>query len=75
MIQNRLHPYPRYPRSPALVFAGRRDDVVPLAAVEHFAAGRPERELVVLESGHELNDVLEPMWEKTLIFLRRTGAL
>jgi pimeloyl-ACP methyl ester carboxylesterase len=61
------------PRCPTLVFAGRRDDTVPLASVEHFAAARPERELVVLDAGHELTEVLEPMWERTLAFLRAVG--
>lgn len=63
------------PPCPALVFAGRHDDTVPLASVERFAAARAGRELVVLDSGHELTDVLAPMWERTLPFLRRVGAL
>ena len=63
------------PAAPALVLAGRHDDAVPLAAVEHFAAARPGRELVVYDSGHELTDVLEPMWERTATFLRRFGVL
>jgi len=60
---------------PTLVFAGRKDDTVPLAAVERFAALRPARELVVLDAGHEMTEVLEPMWERVLPFLRRLGAL
>jgi len=57
--------------APALVFAGRFDEAVPLDAVTAFARRRPaRRELVVMESGHELTDVLEPMWERTLAFLR-----
>ena len=72
----RRHPEEPDPASPALVFAGRRDDAVPLPAVEHFAQARPgRRELVVFDSGHELTDVLEPMWERTLAFLRRLGAV
>jgi hypothetical protein len=63
------------PPAPALCFAGRRDEAVPLASVERFARARPGRELVVFDSGHELTDVLEPMWERTLAFLRRLGAL
>jgi len=71
----------RWPEEPdpdvaALVFAGRRDDAVPLAAVEHFVAARPDRrELVIFDSGHELTDVLDPMWERTAAFLERLGAL
>ena len=64
------------PRCPALVFAGRLDDAVPLATVEGFTRGRAERRLVVFdESGHELNDVLEPMWERMAEFLEDRGAL
>jgi uncharacterized protein len=64
------------PPTPALAFAGRFDEAVPLDAVATFARRRPDRrELVVMESGHELTDVLEPMWERTLGFLRGIGAL
>ena len=62
------------PHCPALVFAGRHDETVPLASAEHFARARPERELVVLDAGHELTEVLEPMWVRTLAFLRVLGA-
>jgi pimeloyl-ACP methyl ester carboxylesterase len=71
----RRHPEEPDPPAPALVFAGRHDDAVPLAAVEHFAGVRPGRELVVLDSGHELTDVLDAMWERTVSFLRRLGAV
>ena len=71
----RRHPAEPDPTAPALVFAGRRDEAVPLASVERFARARSARELVVLDSGHELTDVLEPMWERTVAFLRRLGAL
>jgi pimeloyl-ACP methyl ester carboxylesterase len=63
------------PSVPALVFAGRKDESVPLASVEHFARARSGRTLVVLESGHELTDVLEPMWDRTETFLRTLGAV
>ncbi len=68
--------YPDEPAShcPTLVFAGRRDDAVPLAAVEHFAGAAADRELIVLDSGHELTDVLEPMWERTRAFLTTLGV-
>lgn len=62
------------PRCPALVFAGARDDTVPLGAVESFARRRPERQLVVLDAGHELTEVLEPMWQLTHGFLASLGA-
>jgi hypothetical protein len=64
------------PHCPALIFAGTRDEAVPLPVVEHFARARTdERELVVLEAGHELTEVLEPMWERSVGFLRRFGAI
>ena len=63
------------PPAPALVFAGRRDDAVPLAAITPFSTRRPGRELVVLDAGHELTEVLEPMWERTAAFLARLGVL
>ena len=64
------------PPCPALVFAGSRDETVPLEGVAAFAARRPaERELVVLDAGHEMTEVLEPMWEHTAAFLRRLGAI
>ena len=71
----RRYPEEPDPTAPALVHAGRHDEAVPLAAVERFARARPGRELAVYDSGHELTDVLEPMWERTEAFLRRLGAL
>lgn len=66
------HPEEPDPTCLALVFAGRHDDTVPLADVERFAQRRPaSRDLAVLDSGHELTDVLEPMRDATLAFLRR----
>lgn len=63
--------YEDYPdvRQPALVFHGRRDPVVPAAYSEEFAAPRPNVRVVALDSGHELTDVLEPMWERVREFL------
>lgn len=62
------------PSCPALVFAGRRDDAVPLDSVEEFTRGRAERHLVVLDAGHELTEVLEQMWQLTHGFLASLGA-
>jgi pimeloyl-ACP methyl ester carboxylesterase len=69
----RRHPDEPDPVAPALVIAGRFDDAVPLASVEAFAAKRPERELVVYDAGHQLTEVLEPMWERMCQFLSRFG--
>lgn len=65
----RAYPADPVTTCPTLVLAGRRDDAVPLADVVRFADARPERELVVYDAGHELTEVLEPMWERTWAFL------
>jgi pimeloyl-ACP methyl ester carboxylesterase len=57
-------------RQPALIFHGRRDDVVPIELSERFAAMRPNAALRALDSDHELGDVLETMWRETSAFLR-----
>jgi len=69
----RRHPDEPDPLAPALVIAGRFDDAVPLDSVQAFAARRPERELVVYDAGHQLTEVLEPMWERIRQFLSRFG--
>lgn len=65
----RRHPDEPDPRAPALVVAGRFDDAVPLASVEAFAAKRAERTLVVFDAGHQLTEVLDPLWERVRRFL------
>src|ERR1700674_552100 len=47
---------------PALILHGVHDAVVPPEISSTYAARRPSVQLVLLESGHELTDVLEPMW-------------
>jgi pimeloyl-ACP methyl ester carboxylesterase len=56
--------YEDYPQisQPALIFHGRQDDVVPVEYSEEFAARHPQVKLRVMESGHELINVLEKMW-------------
>jgi hypothetical protein len=63
--------YEDYPdiSQPALVFHGRMDDVVPVEYSEEFAARHPHVMLRVMESGHELIDVLEEMWVEIVEFL------
>jgi uncharacterized protein len=56
-------------RQPALIFHGAQDDVVPAAASEHFAAQHPNAQLEILESGHELLNVLDYMAPKVAGFL------
>jgi pimeloyl-ACP methyl ester carboxylesterase len=54
---------------PALVFHGRLDDVVPVQYSEEFAARHPQLRLRVMESGHELIDVLEGMWKEIVTWI------
>jgi len=62
--------YEDYPRisQPALIFHGRHDDVVPVEYSEEFAARHPQVKLQVMESGHELINVLEEMWMEIVEF-------
>ena len=46
-------------RQPALIFHGAHDDVVPAAASERFAAHHPNVRLEIVDSDHELLNVLE----------------
>lgn len=63
--------YEDYPAvtQPALVFHGKNDETVPHEYSVEFAAGRQNARLELVESGHELTDVLEAMWEKIRTFL------
>ncbi len=54
---------------PALVLHGRRDDVVPVELSKVFAERHKNVTLRVVESGHELTDVLEELWTATAGFL------
>lgn len=42
-------------RCPALVFAARRDEVIPLPSIERWVAEQPHARLVVLDDVHDLN--------------------
>jgi pimeloyl-ACP methyl ester carboxylesterase len=54
---------------PALIFHGRNDETVPVSASIQFAAAHPNVRLDVLESGHELLDVLDAIWDETRRFV------
>lgn len=55
---------------PALVLHGRRDEVVPAEVSKAFAEGHPNVKLRLVDSGHELTDVLDELWAETAGFLR-----
>jgi hypothetical protein len=63
--------YPDQPEfsQPALILHGTRDEVVPSAISSEYAASHPNVRLRLYDSGHELSDVLEPMWEEVAGFL------
>jgi len=56
--------YEDYPdvTAPALILHGEHDEAVPVEYSREFAAGRSNVRLVVYDSGHELLNVLDPMW-------------
>ena len=70
LIEDAAH-YEDYPvvAQPTLVFHGRQDPVVPVEFAREFTQRTPGARLMEFESGHELTDCLEPMWEQTKAFL------
>lgn len=56
--------YPDEPgfAQPGLILHGTRDEIVPAELSQHFAREHPNVELKLLDSGHELTDVLEQIW-------------
>jgi uncharacterized protein len=64
------YPAEPQPPHPALVFHGLKDNVVLPATARKWCAYAPSnRRLVLYDDGHELGDVLEPMWDETVPFL------
>ena len=63
--------YPDFPdfHQPALIFHGLRDPVVPISLSREFAAAHPNVFLHEMASGHELTDVLEPVWQRVEPFI------
>jgi pimeloyl-ACP methyl ester carboxylesterase len=56
-------------RQPTLIFHGNQDHTVPVDSSVEFAKNHPNAELVRVNSGHELTDVLDSIWQKTKPFL------
>ena len=57
-------------RQPALILHGTRDDVVPSEVSKQFARHHPNARVCLVESGHELTDVLDKLWLETAAFLQ-----
>lgn len=64
----RLPPFPEV-RVPTLCFAGKADELVPLADVALFVERTPGARLVTLEDGHDLLASLDRIFEEARVFL------
>lgn len=64
----RYEPVPAFVQ-PALIFHGNQDSVVPVQYSEDCAKTHPNVRLVRVESGHELTDALDVIWEETRPFV------
>jgi pimeloyl-ACP methyl ester carboxylesterase len=64
----RYEAYPDFAQ-PALIFHGVHDDTVPVSYSEEFAATHSNATLEVLDSGHDLLNVLDYMAPKITRFL------
>ena len=56
-------------RQPALILHGTADEVVPAVLSKVFVEGHSNATLRLVESGHELTDVLDQLWMETSRFL------
>jgi pimeloyl-ACP methyl ester carboxylesterase len=65
---SRFEPDPQFSQ-PCLIFHGAQDPLVPIAQSLEFAAARPNVRLIGLDSGHELTDVLDKIWDESEKFL------
>jgi pimeloyl-ACP methyl ester carboxylesterase len=64
----RYEDYPDFSQ-PALIFHGLHDDVVPVDSSRQFAAGHRNARLEIMDSGHELLNVLEEIGPQVSGFL------
>ena len=65
----RFEPFPDF-HQPALIFHGNQDSSVPVQQSLAFVRDHKNARLVRLESGHDLIDVLEPIWEECETFVK-----
>lgn len=68
--------YEAYPAvtQPALIFQGRSDTVVPPEYAVRFAAMHPNARVRLLDSDHDLANVMEEMWSESEQFLFRADS-
>jgi hypothetical protein len=52
-----------------LILHGTKDDIIPASICEGFAKRHPNVRLRLLESGHDLTDVMETLWQEVYRFL------
>ena len=70
-----LHaPWPEV-KVPTLVLQGERDEVVPLAPVQHWVQRTPSARLLTYDSDHELTDVADELCEQSIRFLAEVPAV
>lgn len=68
----KYEPKPHF-AAPALIFHGNQDDVVPVDSSVQYSRAHPNVQLVRLDTGHELTDVLEIIWQRAKPFLLGVG--
>jgi pimeloyl-ACP methyl ester carboxylesterase len=64
----RYDPFPAFPQ-PCMIFHGTQDSVVPVSLSQKYASGTNNVSLKLLNSGHELTDVLDEIWNDAKPFL------
>lgn len=70
----RHEPWPAV-TAPTLVLHGRHDDIVPIERVERWVAMTPSARLVVLDSGHEMTECIDRLFDETCRFLAGVAAV
>lgn len=61
-------PFPSFPQ-PAQIYHGRKDTVVFPEVSERYSATHPNTTVTLLDSDHELTDVLPEIWQRAAPFL------